>query len=154
MKRTTKWDKRWLDLADHIGSWSKDQSTKVGCVIVGDANQILSQGYNGFPRGVNDTTPERHQRPTKYKWTEHAERNAIYNAARTGTNLTGAVLYVPWFPCSDCSRGIVQAGIAAVVTTVPESYESLFLARWADDFKISCEILTESRVGIQYVERD
>ena len=99
------WDRRWLDLADHVSQWSKDQSTKVGCVIVGEANQVLSLGYNGFPRGVNDTPPERHQRPAKYKWTEHAERNALFNAARTGTNLTGAVLYVPWFPCVDCAQG-------------------------------------------------
>src|SRR5690242_5941477 len=149
-----KWDRRWLDLADHVSQWSKDRSTKVGCVIVGEANQVLSLGYNGFPRGVNDTAPERHQRPTKYQWTEHAERNAIYNAARTGTNITGAVLYVPWFPCIDCARGIVQSGIDAVVTTVPESYEDAFLSRWANDFRISYEILTESRVGIAYVERD
>ena len=149
-----KWDRRWLDLADHVSQWSKDQSTKVGCVIVGEANQVLSLGYNGFPRGVNDTTPERHQRPAKYKWTEHAERNAIYNAARTGTNVTGAVLYVPWFPCVDCARGIVQAGIAAVVTTMPENYEAEFLSRWAEDFRVSYEILTESGVDIYYVERD
>lgn len=154
MKRTAKWDKRWLDLADHIGNWSKDRSTKVGCVIVGEANQVLSFGYNGFPRGVNDTTPERHQRPTKYKWTEHAERNAFYNAARTGTNLTGAVLYVPWFPCSDCARGVVQVGIASVVTVCPSTYDADFAARWADDFTISYEILTEAGVDIQYVERD
>ena len=147
------WDTRWLELADHIGSWSKDRSTKVGCVIVGSANQILSLGYNGFPRGVNDYVPERHDRPAKYRWTEHAERNAIYNAARTGTNLTGGVLYVPWFPCIDCARGIVQAGIKAVVSTMPENYEEEFLARWADDFRTSYEILNESRVAIRYVER-
>lgn len=148
------WDERWLDLADHVGSWSKDRSTKVGCVIVGDANQVLSLGYNGFPRGVNDTHPARHERPAKYHWTEHAERNAIYNAARTGTNLTGSVLYVPWFPCVDCARGIAQAGIAAIVTTMPESYEDEFMSRWAESFRISYEILTESRVSIRYVERD
>ena len=149
-----KWDNRWLDLADHISQWSKDQSTKVGCVVVGKANQVLSLGYNGFPRGVNDRLPERHERPAKYQWTEHAERNAIYNAAQTGTSLTGAVLYVPWFPCVDCARGIVQAGIDVVVTTIPENYGDRFLARWNDDIKISCELLTEAGVGIRYVERD
>lgn len=148
-----KWDRRWLDLADHVGQWSKDRSTKVGCVIVGSANQVLALGYNGFPRGSDDTVPTRHERPAKYRWTEHAERNAIYNAARTGTNLTGAALYVPWFPCIDCARGIVQAGITAVVTTVPENYEAEFLARWAESFRVSYEILTESGVGIRYTER-
>lgn len=148
------WDQRWLALADHVGQWSKDRSTKVGCVIVGNANQILSLGYNGFPRGVNDTTPERHQRPTKYAWTEHAERNAFYNAARTGTSLTGAVLYVPWFPCIDCARGIVQAGISAVVTTSPTTYAVEFVRRWDESFTVSYEIMNEAQVQVRYVEID
>lgn len=144
------WDWRWLTLASQVSSWSKDRSTKVGCLIVGSSNQVLSLGYNGFPRGVNDYIPERHERPLKYKWTEHAERNAIYNAARTGTSLMGGVLFVPWFPCSDCSRGIVQAGIATVVTTRPDNYEEEFLIRWEVDFHISYDILTEGKVIIRY----
>jgi len=144
------WDYRWLELADHVGSWSKDRSTKVGCVIVGDANQVLALGYNGFPRGVDDYVPERHQRPRKYQWTEHAERNAIYNAARTGTRLTGAVLYVPWFPCIDCARGVIQAGISAIVTRTPESYAVEFMKRWGEDFKVSYEILSEAKVQVRY----
>lgn len=144
------WDYRWLMLARHISSWSKDRSTKVGCVIVGNANQVLALGYNGFPRGIDDYVPDRHERPAKYKWTEHAERNAIYNAARTGTNLTGAVLYVPWFPCVDCARGIVQAGIIRVGTTPPE-YEQSFMARWGEDLKVSYDLMTEAGVEVRYI---
>lgn len=149
-----KWDKRWLDLADHIAQWSKDRSTKIGCVIVGNANQVLSLGYNGFPRNVNDNVNSRHDRPAKYQWTEHAERNAIYNAARTGTNLTGGVLYVPWFPCTDCTRGLVQAGIVTVVTyRLKAEYHNDFMQRWGEDFLTSYDILNEASVQIRYCER-
>lgn len=143
-----------MELAELVGSWSKDRSTKVGCVVVGESNQVLSLGYNGFPRGANDTIPERHDRPAKYKWTEHAERNAMYNAARTGTNLTGSTIYVPWFPCTDCARGIAQSGISTVVAVNPSEYDAGFMDRWGADFNISCELLTESGVGIRYVERN
>jgi dCMP deaminase len=98
------WDRRFLELAAHIGSWSKDQSAKTGCVIVGPDRLIRSVGYNGFVRGVDDEVDSRHERPAKYSWTEHAERNAIYNAARIGISLAGATCYVNWFPCADCAR--------------------------------------------------
>ena len=89
----TDWVERWFVIAEEFASWSKDRSTQVGCVIVGDSNQILSGGYNGFPRGVVDDIDSRHERPAKYLWTEHAERNAIYNAARHGIRLESASLY-------------------------------------------------------------
>lgn len=147
------WDERWLALAKHVSSWSKDQSTKVGCVVVGTANQVLAIGYNGLPRNVDDSISERYLRPLKYKWTEHAERNAIYNAARTGTNLTGSVLYVEWFPCSDCARGIAQSGIDCIVTLNPSNYyNSDLYARWGEDFHISYDILFEAKVKLRYVD--
>src|SRR4051812_31931200 len=104
MKNTLKWDERFINLALHIAGWSKDESRKVGCLIVGPQGEIRSTGYNGFPRGVDDTLPGRNERPAKYQWTEHAERNAIYNAARVGTPLEGTSIYLPWFPCVDCAR--------------------------------------------------
>ncbi len=120
-----------MQLADVVGSWSKDRSTKVGCVIVGRAHEVLSLGYNGFCRGIDDDNDERHERPTKYKWTEHAERNAIYNAARIGTSLVGSTLYCPWLPCVDCARGIIQAGVTTAVfkKTVPGWEEEAILAQ-------------------------
>ena len=77
------WNARWMAMAEHVATWSKDRSTKVGCVVVGSANQVLSLGYNGFPRNVDDDVwrPGTSGR-IKYQWTEHAERNAIYNACR------------------------------------------------------------------------
>lgn len=141
----TDWNIRWLDLAQQIASWSKD-STQVGCVIVGSANQILTQGYNGFPRGIDDDVPERHQRPVKYLWTEHAERNAIYNAARHGIKLEGATIYLPWFPCADCARAIIQVGIEAMIAIMPD----LDHPKWGEDFRVALAMLDEAGIDIRY----
>lgn len=140
------WDERYLEMADLVASWSKDRSTQVGCVIVGSAGQILSTGYNGFPRGIDDGVDSRHERPVKYAWTEHAERNAIYNASRTGTSLEGSACYISWFPsCPDCTRGIIQSGIAVVVYGAKE----LDKERWESSFQISTEMLYEAKVQIR-----
>ena len=79
-----KWDKRYLELARHISEWSKDPSTKIGAIAIGDHGQVLSQGYNGFPRGINDDTFRLTVREVKYKYIVHAEMNAIYNASFNG----------------------------------------------------------------------
>jgi len=107
------WDRRFLELVIKIASWSKDTSTKVGCAIVDDHNRVISLGFNGIPTGVDDTIPSRSQRPEKYQWYEHAERNAIYNSP-AGRSLRGCTLYCTHFPCPDCARGIVQVGIKTV----------------------------------------
>lgn len=111
------WDKKFLDQAALVASWSKDRSTKVGAVIVGPDNEVRSQGYNGFPRGVEDGVEARHERPAKYLFTEHAERNAIYNAVRANIPIKGCRLYLNFSPscCADCARAIIQSGIIEVV---------------------------------------
>ena len=81
------WDLRWMSVASLVATWSKDRSRKCGAVIVDSRNVLVSLGWNGFPRGVADSPDYRHERPEKYLWTEHAERNAIYNAAANGHNL-------------------------------------------------------------------
>lgn len=107
----------WIDIAERISYQSKDRSTKVGCVIVSPHNTILSTGWNGFPRGVIDTDEAKHERPAKYEWTEHAERNAIFNAARQGISLEGATAYLNWepYPCVECCRALVQSGVVRIV---------------------------------------
>lgn len=145
----TDWDSRWLDLAKLTSDWSKDRSTKVGCVIVGTHNQVLSTGYNGFPRGVNDDIDERHQRPDKYLWTEHADRNAIYNAARHGVALEGSTMYLPGSPCANCARAIIQSGIAVVVHA-KDSED--FLSRWADEIAVADIMLEEAGIDVRLVE--
>ena len=113
---SNKWDKRFLDLAEHIASWSKDPSKKIGAVAVGAQGQILSQGYNGFPRGISDSSDRYDDRTRKYELVVHAEMNVIYNASYNGVSLNGSTLYVHGLPaCSECAKGIIQVGIKRVV---------------------------------------
>src|SRR6185295_4715100 len=85
MRSIPGWDQYYLDICKVVASRSKDPNTQIGCVIIGPNHEIRSTGYNSFPRGIRDDVPERLVRPTKYLWIEHAERNAICNAARAGT---------------------------------------------------------------------
>lgn len=118
------WDDYFMGMARYAAGKSKDRSTQVGAVIIRESSKaVLSTGWNGFPRGVDDNVPERHDRPFKYQWTEHAERNAIFNAAREGMRLEGATLYSTHFPCCDCARAIVQSGISRLVTMKPDLHD-------------------------------
>lgn len=140
------WDKRLMDLAVHLSGWSKDRSTKVGCVIVDNRHRILSTGYNGFPSGFDDDNEEWHQRPLKYMISEHSERNAIYNASR---NLEGSTIYVsPLFPCTDCARAIIQSGIKRLVCRTPDFNNE----RWGDNFKVSLQMLNIAGIEIKYLD--
>ena len=133
---SSKWDNRFIDLAKQISTWSKDPSTKIGAVAVGSKGQILSQGYNGFPRGIADTEERYNDRPTKYKYVVHAEMNVIYNATYNGVSLDGATLYVYGLPvCSECAKGIIQVGIKRVViytdSDVPEIWNEMYNLSWS-----------------------
>ena len=134
VRRVPGWHAYYLGVCRSLALRSKDPTTQIGCVIVGPAHEIRSTGYNSFPRGIQDTVPERLERPEKYLWVEHAERNAIYNAARAGTPLQGCTIYVEVTPCMDCARAIVQAGIARVVVDADrmQQYSS---KRYDEEFK-------------------
>lgn len=108
----TRWPRRFLDLAAHIASWSKDPSTQVGAVAINDARAIVETGYNGIPRGVDDL-PERMERPDKYIWTAHAEENLVAHAARE--RLEGTTVYVTHMCCASCTRMLINAGVKRVV---------------------------------------
>jgi len=140
------WDERFMNLARHIAEWSKDRSTKVGAVIVGPFNEVRAIGYNGFPRGINDELPERHERPEKYLWVEHAERNAIYNAARVGIPISGCRMYLPWFPCMDCARAIIQSGIETLIALEPDVTD----AKWGEDFKRALRLFKEAGISVKW----
>lgn len=112
------WDHRFLDLAEHIAQWSKDPRTKVGCVVVDEKKRIVSIGYNGFPRGVDDDPGRYEDRDTKLLFVAHAERNALDNAP---LSVEGCTMYVPLMPCNECAKSIVQKGITKVVAYRPES---------------------------------
>lgn len=143
-----KWDKRYLKLAQEVSTWSKDPSRKIGAVAVGHKGQVLSQGFNGFPRGINDSRDRLEDRETKYKFVVHAEMNVIYNACYNGVSLDGATLYVTGLPvCSNCSLGVVQVGIRRVVMPKQEIPES-----WNDSWKLSRRVFYEAGVKWQFVD--
>lgn len=116
-----KWDRRFLELAEHIATWSKDPSTKVGAVLVRDYNLVVGLGYNGFPRGVDDLEERLSNREYKYPMIVHAEVNAVIMA---GNKAEGATLYciptlmVPTM-CSECCKVCIQAGVRRVVGWKP-----------------------------------
>jgi len=135
------WDVRFLRLALEVASWSKDPSTKVGAVIVRPDRRIVSTGYNGFPRGVEDTPEALADRAVKYKRIVHAELNAILQARE---QLDGCELYVTLPPCSTCAGAVVQAGIKHVTWIEPgeEAYE-----RWRDEWDQMQEMFKQAKVS-------
>ncbi len=144
MSQTSKWDKRYLALAKEISTWSKDPSTQVGAVTVGNKKEVLSQGFNGFPRGITDSKARYNDRQTKYQFVVHAEMNAIYNATYSGTSLDGATLYIYGLPiCSECAKGIIQVGIKKVV--IQKSKE---LENWNASVELSNKMFAEAGVEI------
>jgi len=138
---TSKWDRRFLELATLVATWSKDRSTKVGAVVVGPDREVRSLGYNGFPRGVSDDIEERHERPEKYNWVEHAERNSVYNASRFGASLKGCTLYCTHPPCTDCGRAIIQAGITSVVV---RRVTGEMIDRWEKNLETAASMIMEA----------
>ena len=140
----TDWDQRFLSLAEFISGWSKDPSTKVGCVIADQNHRIVSLGYNGLPVGVSDTSERLNTRELKLAITVHAETNAILFAG----NVKGFSLYVwPLPPCSHCAAKIIQAGIARVVSVSPTAEQ---VSRWGESNNLAIELFKE--VGIEYSE--
>lgn len=135
---------------------SKDRSTKLGALILGDKFEIRAMGYNGFPRGVNDDVEERHSRPSKYDWTEHAERNAIYNAARVGTPLEGCriLLESPIFICTGCARAIINVGIKQIVFCRVPDHDTERVKRWEVDESISRIMFQEAGVEVLEIPYD
>ncbi|MEE2758840.1 MAG: dCMP deaminase family protein [Candidatus Thermoplasmatota archaeon] len=140
-----KWDERFIALAHHISAWSKDPSTKVGCVVVGEDREIRSTGFNGFPRGIADDSERLEDREQKYPLICHAEENAIMHAARIGLSLKGCTAYVTWPPCTRCARSLIQAGVVEVV--YPEDSE--VPERWMKDFDMSTSMMEEAGIKIR-----
>ena len=138
------WDLKFIELTKHIAEWSKDTNRKNGAVIVDDDNIVLSLGYNGFPRGCDDSIDSRYEKPTKYLFTEHAERNAIFHAAKKGISLSGSRMYMTMFPCSDCARAIIQSGITKIITPTPDVEHET----WGPHFKASLMMLDEAGVEV------
>ena len=142
-----KWDKRFLELAKQVSTYSKDPSSQVGGVIVDDRNRIVSVGYNGFPRGVEDTEERYNDRDTKLKMIVHAEVNAILMAHK---DLSSHTIYTyPFMPCSNCAGMIIQSGISRCVSipVTGERYE-----RWKDAFKLTEIMFEEAGVKMELLD--
>ncbi|MBT7706286.1 CMP deaminase [archaeon] len=146
MKRPS-WNSYFMSMAYLLAERSHDRSSHVGAVIVGPNNEIRSTGFNGFPRGIDDDAPGRSERPEKYFWTEHAERNAIYNAARHGTPLNSCIIYITALTCMDCARAIINSGIKKVIV---DKRKGTLSNKWNADFERVEQLLKEAGVEIVY----
>jgi len=145
---------RWVEyfrtLSHTIKLKSKDKYTQIGVVIVGKDHEIVSTGYNSFPRGIDDTMSERQERPEKYFWFEHAERNAIYNAARIGVSTKGTTMYLSCgIPCADCARGIINSGITRIFV---ERGDTIKGSQWKESQEKSWDMLTEANVEVCFYD--
>lgn len=141
------WNKRFLMLAKHIAEWSKDPSTKVGCVIVDDTSRtVLGMGYNGFPRGVEDSDERLNDRDLKYPMVQHAETNAIHNSS---VNLAGATAYVTAKPCANCCGALIQVGVKRIIALpTPDGLQK----RLADNYVLTDAMMDEAK--IEFIEID
>jgi dCMP deaminase len=141
----SKWDRRFLRIAEEVRLWSKDPGTKVGCVLV-NQRRIVSTGYNGFPQTISDDLDRYIDREYKLSVTVHAEANAILNAAKNGTKVEGSTLYVTFPPCSQCASAVIQAGVAQVVCPDPV----LAPERWRSNFVAANNLFYEAGVKVLY----
>jgi dCMP deaminase len=141
--------KKYLLLSDKIASsFSKDSSTKVGAIFLNkDETAPRSFGYNGMPRGLDDTNEERNQRPEKYFWYEHAERNGIYNIARE--ILEGSIIFSTKFPNMESARAIASSGIKSVV--VEYSLQNKYLFNIEDKVMLDRVITLFKETGVKLI---
>lgn len=138
-----KWIQRFFDLTKEISKWSKDPSTKVGAIIVDDNYRIVSQGYNGFPRGVEDCKCRYNNREVKYKMVVHAELNAILNALYNGASVKGCSIFIHALPvCNECAKAIIQSGIKTVYIDTQIS------ERWSESWRFSMQMFKESKIAV------
>ncbi len=142
------WDDYFMSMVYLVAAKSKDNRTHIGAVVVGPDNEIKTTGYNSFVRGLNDNVPERQEKPEKYNWFEHAERNSIYNATLIGVSLKGCKMYTNGVPCTDCARGIIQSGILEVI--VDKEWDKMNSPEDSENSKKSLQMFQEVGVKVKY----
>lgn len=138
-----KWHIRFIKLAKEVATWSKDPSTKVGCVLVRD-RRVISTGYNGFPKNIGDDLNRLYNREQKYEITVHAEVNAVTTAALHGVSTENCTAYVTFNPCSRCAAVLINAGITEVFAADSGDIPT----RWLDNFITASKLLAEA--GVKY----
>jgi dCMP deaminase len=142
---TNSWKDRYLNLAKEISLWSKDPSTKVGCIAVGEFGQVLSQGYNGFPRNFPDTVSNYEDRTKKYNYIIHAEMNCIYHATYNGISLQNSTFFIYGLNvCHECAKGLCQVGVKHVISKDIATNN----VRWKDSCNLATEIFFQQ--GVKY----
>jgi dCMP deaminase len=146
------WNITFMRMAQEMSARSKDTSTKVGAVVISPTGEVLSSGYNGFPRGVNDNEPMRQLRPTKYDFVVHAEVNALLNAGRSGTKVSGGILYVTMPPCTNCAGAVIQAGIREIIYLEPDVQKQI--PGWRDKLTYSFQMFNEAGVAYKTMNKD
>jgi dCMP deaminase len=143
-------DLQWLALCARKGSEGPDPRTKVGCIIIGPDKRLVCEACNTYPKGFSKGVQGRLEAPWKYDWIEHAERNAIYHAARHGIPTEGCAMFVELAPCVDCARAIIQAGVVEVVINHDRASEYSG-ERYADEHSTALEMLAEAGIAVRFV---
>ena len=144
------WDQYFISICETVKEKSKDDSTQIGVVIAGEDKQIITTGYNSFPRGIDDSVVERQERPEKYMWFSHAETNAIINAALNGTSTKNSVMYMSCgIPCPDCARNIINAGVSEIVCKKTQEVMNN-PQKWEELSKRSMQMFKESGVKVRH----
>jgi dCMP deaminase len=141
-----KWDKRFLDLAKTVGTWSKDPSTGVGAIIVDELRRVRGVGFNGFARGIKDSHDLLEDRHAKLNRMVHAEINAVLNSS---TNIDGCTIYLTIPPCNMCTNFLIQAGVKRIIWLKPSKE---LIERWGESWALSYSLLQEA--NIEYIEHD
>ena len=143
LSNLSKWDERFMALALHVAGWSRDESTRVGAVVVDAKKRVISLGFNGFPAGVDDTVKDRDQ---KLRRTVHAEINSVSFANRS---IEGCTIYVTHAPCSNCAAVLIQHGIGEVIFPKPSGD---FLERWGESYKEPVLMFNEAGVNVREIQ--
>lgn len=144
-----RWKNYFINELNLIAQLSRDADTKVGAIIIDcELKVVVTKGYNDLPRGVKHI-PERNQRPLKYKYTVHAEQNALYNALYRGVSVRGLTMLSTLYSCCSCAGGVIQSGISEFVCPTPDwEYPSL-----KDDFRNTEQMFKESGVNVIFDDR-
>jgi dCMP deaminase len=140
-----KWHSRFMAMAKLVATWSKDDSTGVGAVIASPDKRIVSVGFNGYPKGVDDTILSREQKLAR---TIHAEANALHFANR---DVSGCSIYITHPPCSHCAAHLIQRGIATIYSPIPDEH---FMSRWENSLKESQAMFMQAGVVLYFLPNE
>jgi dCMP deaminase len=143
----TDWTRRHFELALHVAGWSKDPDTRVGAVLIGIDPRDIAVAYNGFPKGIADTSGRLNDRTFKRKLAQHAERNALDNAR---FSCEGATLATTMFPCIECAKSMINKGVGRLIT--PRPPKPLAGPSWRDDCQLALQLLEEKGVEVFWMD--